>query len=149
MDHPSGPSYGSQWRELCEVSSGSENLTGLERVSELLQPVLERLGGDVRRIELPNRTTINAKGTLVQSPLARRFSPESVPPCRCGSFWAFTSTPSMGSTPHFNTSLPVDSNRWVGPGVVDAKGGLVVMLTALEALERSEAAQADRLGNSD
>ena len=37
-----------------------------------------------------------------------------------------------------------DDGRLRGPGVVDAKGGIVVMLTALEALERS--ALAGRVG---
>lgn len=42
----------------------------------------------------------------------------------------------------FQTVREVDSNTLNGPGVVDAKGGLIVLLTALEALERSDFAQA-------
>ena len=46
----------------------------------------------------------------------------------------------------FQTVTPVDADTLRGPGVADAKGGLAVMLVALEALERSEPARAGRLG---
>src|SRR3989304_2280040 len=41
----------------------------------------------------------------------------------------------------FQKAVRVDQNTLRGPGVADSKGGLVVMLKALEALERSPYAQ--------
>jgi glutamate carboxypeptidase len=134
-----GPAMAAQLRELCEINSGSENLAGLELVGELLQPVLERLGGDVRRIALPNRTTINAKGTLFRSPLAPAISTRKRPDAPMRVFLGIHIDTVYGADSPFQHITPVDSNRWVGPGVVDAKGGLIVMLTALEALEQSDA----------
>src|SRR5213592_1947833 len=41
----------------------------------------------------------------------------------------------------FQTATRPDPNTLKGPGVIDAKGGLVVLLTALEAIEKSAVAK--------
>jgi glutamate carboxypeptidase len=129
-----------QLHGLCEINSGSENLQGVERVGERLEPALESLGAEVRRIELPDRRTVDSLGMLTQSPLARAISMRKRPDAPVRVFLGIHLDTVYGLDSPFQHVTPVGSDRWVGPGVVDAKGGIVIMLTALEALERSDAA---------
>ncbi len=131
-------------RELCDINSGSENLAGLANVSAALQPRLSRLGGEIRRIGLADRATVNSCGQLEQSPLAPAISVRKRPDAPLRVFLGIHIDTVYGPESAFQKVIASGADRWVGPGVVDAKGGLVVLLAALEAFERSDAA--DRIG---
>jgi glutamate carboxypeptidase len=131
-------------RELCEINSGTENLAGLANVTATLLPTLQRLGGTIRYIDLPYRTTIDNTGQMIHSPLAPAISIRKRPDAARRVFLGIHIDTVYARESPFQHVQEVDANRWVGPGVVDAKGGLVVMLTALEALERGD--QADKAG---
>lgn len=127
--------------ELAEVNSGSLNAAGVNRVRELLQGYCEALGGEAEVLPVAPYTLIDEQGDERHFPLgdALRIRKRPDAPLQiflCG---------------HMDTVFAVDhsfqSVRWLdddtinGPGVADLKGGLMVMLKALEALERSPFAE--------
>ena len=96
------------------------------------------LGGEMRRIELPAAESIDSGGNVVTFPLspALSFSNRAGAPLRA-LLCIHLDTVYPPDHP-FQKVSRLDGHTLRGPGVADAKGGLVVMLTALRALERSE-----------
>jgi len=119
----------------CAVNSGSRNLAGLEATAERLANAFEAVGR-VERIALDPPEEVDATGEL------RR--------CETGPCLRVAVRPEapvqVVLTGHYDTVFPAASgfDRVVerqdgalhGPGVADMKGGLSVMLGALEAFER-------------
>ncbi len=123
--------------EWCEINSGSQNLQGLEKMKSVLIDAFLPLGG-VCEVKLSGEIEqVNSQGNieLQQTGDALVISKRQDAPRQillCG---------------HMDTVFPVDSDFQVvkplskrhlnGPGVSDMKGGLLVMLHALMALEQS------------
>src|SRR5262249_20987572 len=104
--------------EWANINSGSNHLAGLERCAGAIRPVLERLGP----------TITSEQGVIVASK-----RPEAPVRVLLGIHYDTV----YGPDDPFQRVTQIDENTLNGPGVADAKGGIVVMLTALEALERS------------
>ncbi|GAA0690286.1 hydrolase [Marinobacterium maritimum] len=130
--------------ELAEINSGTLNHVGVNRVGEALARLCQPLGGEVEIIPVAPYQHLNSQGELDQFPLgdAVRIRKRPEAPLQvflCG---------------HMDTVFAVDHPfqqvRWLdedtlnGPGVADLKGGLMVMINALMALERSP--WADQIG---
>jgi glutamate carboxypeptidase len=123
------------------VNSGSRNLTGLERVGELLADAFAALPGALRLENPAPVETIDAAGRTVKI-LHGRHLHLTVRP---------TAPVQLLFTGHMDTVFGADhafqETRWLedgvlnGPGVADMKGGLAVMLAALKAVEKSRAAE--------
>jgi glutamate carboxypeptidase len=130
--------------EWAGINSGSENLDGLARMMEALEASFAGLGGEQRRIELPPRRYVDAVGNAVDAPLGESLSVVRRPEAPRRVFLCIHMDTVYGPEHPFQAVETVDEKTLRGPGVTDAKGGLVVMLVALEALERS--GLADQLG---
>jgi glutamate carboxypeptidase len=127
--------------DWCNVNSYTHNLPGLERLGAEIATVLATLGPSIEWLILPPAESIDSRGQIVKQPLARALRARKRPEAKKRLFLGI----------HFDTVYPpdspfqrveqVDTNTLRGPGVIDAKGGLVVLLTALAALERSALAQ--------
>lgn len=118
------------------VNSGSRNLSGLAAMADLLAEAFAPLGA-VRRVPPAEASAMQADGRV--APLAHgdnlHLSVRPQAPVR------------VLLTGHYDTVFgedhPFQSCRWQapgvlnGPGVADMKGGIAVMLAALEALEAS------------
>src|SRR3954452_24060604 len=104
--------------EWANINSGSHNPAGLERCAGAIRPELERLGA---RIATEGGVTIASK------------RPEAPVRVLLGIHYDTV----YGPDDPFQGVTRTDENTLNGPGVADAKGGILVMLTALEALERS------------
>lgn len=128
-------------REWCNINSGSENVEGLERMVAAVMPALDKLGGAVATIPLPPRTIINSNGEAETSPLGKAIIVRKRGDAPLRVLLGIHIDTVYGRTWPFQSVTPIDSGRWRGPGVADAKGGLIVMLTALQALERSGGAE--------
>jgi glutamate carboxypeptidase len=126
------------------VNSGSRNLTGLERMAELLADAFAALPG-VLRLEQPQPVeSIDAGGKTVKIKHGRHLHLTVRP----------TAPVQLLFTGHMDTVFGADhafqQTRWIedgvlgGPGVADMKGGLAAMLAALKAVEKSKLA--DRIG---
>jgi glutamate carboxypeptidase len=126
------------------INSGSRNLTGLERMAEMLTDAFAALPG-VLRLEHPQPVdTVDAAGRTAKLKHGRHLHLTVRP----------TAPVQLLLTGHMDTVFAADhafqQTRWLedgvlnGPGVADMKGGLSVMLAALKAVEKSKLA--DRLG---
>lgn len=130
--------------ELANINSGSHNVIGVKRVADAVAALFAPLGGTSERLTLPALESIDDDGRLVQHALGeavriRKRHDAPVKVLLCGHL----DTVFSADNP-FQHVRPLDSNRLNGPGVADLKGGLIVMLTALQALERSP--WAERIG---
>lgn len=130
--------------QLCNINSGSFHGDGVNRVIDALLPLLEPLGGTAERLDVPPLKQLADDGSWIERPLgqALRVSKRPEAPLQI----------LLGG--HLDTVFPQDSafqsvqrpggETLHGPGVADLKGGLVVMINALRALEHSD--HADALG---
>jgi len=121
-----------------KINSGSYNLAGLARMSDALNSELGTLGAEVSEIELPPQELIDARGEVQRVPLGKALAATKRPDARVLVFLCIHSDTVYAADHAFQTVQRVDDTTLRGPGVADAKGGLVVMLAALAAVERSE-----------
>ncbi|MGB0466003.1 MAG: hydrolase [Pontibacterium sp.] len=123
--------------ELVNLNSGTQNYQGVNAVGALISALFsERLAAPVEKIQLDPWQKITLSGQSVESPLA--------------SLWCLRKRPraplQVLLCGHLDTVFPLESgfqqatylteNTLNGPGAADMKGGLLVMLAALEALEQ-------------
>jgi glutamate carboxypeptidase len=127
--------------EWAAINSGSYNLTGLARFSQILQQHYAGLGGQMSEIDLPPQRVIDERGNEVDVPLAKAISIRKRPQAPRQVFLGIHMDTVYSPDHPFQSVRQADANTLNGPGVVDAKGGLVIMLVALEALERSPLAE--------
>lgn len=121
---------------LVRIHSGSANIPGIEAVGELVRPAFDTLGF---------RTTWHCppgghgREKAARTLVARR--PAKAP--------ALATRPVVFLTAHLDTvfepedrfeGFQVDGPRAIGPGIVDCKGGVVLMLSAISALVQDGAA---------
>jgi glutamate carboxypeptidase len=126
------------------VNSGSRNLTGLERMAELLADAFAALPG-VLRLEHPQPVeAIDPVGKTVQLKHGRHLHLTVRPMAPLQLLFTGHMDTVFGADHAFQETRWLDDGVLNGPGVADMKGGLVVMLAALKAVERSP--YADRLG---
>jgi glutamate carboxypeptidase len=117
------------------INSGSGNLAGLAHMAELIGADLDRLGGTVKLCTPAPHSYPDARGDL--QPVAhgenlhfRRDAPDAV-----NRVLLVGHMDTVFSIDHpFQTPERIDENTVRGPGVADMKGGILVMLTAIEAL---------------
>jgi glutamate carboxypeptidase len=126
--------------DWANINSYSLNTTGVAKLGEAVVKEFSVLGGEVRRHELSPAVRIGFRAQTIHLPLSQAIVISKRP----------TAPVRILFNIHLDTVYPPDSpfqsareeaGVLRGPGVADAKGGLAVMLTALEALERSPDAE--------
>jgi glutamate carboxypeptidase len=137
-----------QHRRMCglvktwaEINSGSYNLSGLAKMAAELKREFAVLGGEISELPLASVTSITADGRQIQTPLGRAISIRKRPDAPVKIFLGIHMDTVFGPDHPFQKVEQINDNTLRGPGVVDAKGGLCVMLIALLALERSPFAE--------
>jgi glutamate carboxypeptidase len=125
-------------------NTGSRNIAGLAAFSTELKRSLSLLGGELREIALQPETTIDNTGHEVRTPLGTAISIRKRPTAPVQVFLGIHYDTVYGIDHPFQHLRRVDDRTLIGPGVADAKGGLCVLLIALEAFERSP--MASKLG---
>jgi glutamate carboxypeptidase len=125
--------------EWANINSGSRNLEGITRLSSELKRHFSALG-EVREHALPPQELIDARGNAVALPLGKALSIEQRTQAPLRVFLGIHMDTVYAADDPFQQVEQIDANTLRGPGVVDAKGGLAVMLIALEAMERSRIA---------
>ncbi|MCW3837905.1 hydrolase [Sphingomonas canadensis] len=126
------------------VNSGTRNLSGLDRMAALLADAFAVLPGDLSLVEPARVETVTPEGKVTATGHGRhlRLSVRPQAPVQV------LLTGHMDTV--FGADHPFQQARWQAdgslnaPGAADMKGGIAVMLAALEALEASPAAA--RLG---
>jgi len=123
------------------INTGSDHLAGLEQLTPLIGEAFDVLGGQRQLIDLAPRESIDSAGQVCRPPLAQAIgiTKRSESPRRV--FLGIHMDTVYPPAPPTPAPQRIDDNTLRGQGVTDAKGGLVVMLVALEAFERSGLAQ--------
>ena len=121
-------------QQLVDINSGTMNLAGVEAVKDILIPKFEALGFKVHWVPMQSQT--NRAGDLVAEH-----------PCPAGEGQCGKKLLLIGhmdtvfeptSTFQKYALVPnIDGKIATGPGVADMKGGLVVMLAALRAIQEA------------
>ncbi|WP_416907050.1 MAG: hydrolase [Polymorphobacter sp.] len=138
------PHMVAQILDWASINSGSRNLAGIRAVADRVEAAFAPLGGEARRVAPRRVTSLDADGREVEIPHGESLHivkrPEA--PVR------------VLLTGHLDTVFPedhpfqrcvwLDEHRLNGPGTADMKGGIAVLLAALETLEASPLAP--RLG---
>ena len=136
------PAMEARIERWCAIQSGSHNRAGIEALSDDVAAAFSPLGAPIERIALPAFASIDENGEATHFETAPALVLRRRPDAPRQVLLAI----------HLDTVFPVDSafqsvhriddDTLGGPGVADAKGGLALLRTALEAFERSDAAEA-------
>lgn len=128
-------------KQWVAVNSFSLNIQGLEQLSRLLQSAFKILGAEISLIHLPPQKILNQEGKFQSHSLGpalviRKRSHAPIQVLFGGHF------DTVYSPLHpFQNLEDAGPDKWRGPGVADMKGGIAILLTSLEALERSPLAE--------
>lgn len=124
-----------------QINSWSENSEGLIKMTEALTTSFTSLNGVIEYIPLPNRQKIDSQGHLTEVPSSSALSVKKERNVPTKVFLAGHMDTVYPPTSSFQQTDQLDSNILRGPGVADMKGGLVILLKALELFERSPFAE--------
>ncbi len=127
--------------ELANLNSGSDNLSGLYRVADWLEDRMDLHHAHFQRIGLPPRRVIDNAGdelAIETGPMLRwDFNPD----CQRKVLLAIHYDTVFPSEDPFQQCELLTSDRLQGPGVADAKGGIMVIRSTLQAIQQYSLAQ--------
>lgn len=123
-----------QWSR---INSGSYHLEGLERMCKALSDHFHWLQGKQEILSLPPLKSVDSRGEEVEIPVGKALRIRKRPSAPIQVFLCGHMDTVFGKDHPFQEPKYLDEKKMNGPGVADLKGGLVVMLKALEAFERS------------
>ncbi|MGY0217671.1 hydrolase [Endozoicomonadaceae bacterium StTr2] len=129
---------------LAEINSGSLNADGVNQVREVLSELVGVLGGEQEVIEVAPFKQIDDNGNEVFHELGKALRVRKRPEAPLQIFFCGHMDTVFAIDHSFQKVTWLDDNTLNGPGVADLKGGLVVMMRAIAALERSP--WADKVG---
>lgn len=123
------------------INSASENIDGLSEMLSVLEDSFAPLKGKIEHLSLPPRSLVSPSGELFTHPLGKAMRITKRPDAPIRIFLAGHMDTVYSPAHPFQTCAPFDGMILNGPGVADMKGGLLIMLTALEALEKHHLAK--------
>lgn len=126
------------------INSSTDNLPGLAKMLAVLEKDFSILDGKMERITLPPRNSISPSGDIMTQYPGQALRITKRPNAPVKIFLAGHMDTVYPLSHPFQHVTRIDENTLRGPGVADMKGGLLIMLTALEALERHP--DAERVG---
>lgn len=127
--------------QLCNINSGSFNGAGVNQVIDALLPMLQPLGGTPERLDVPALKQLADNGQWIELPLGQALHVRKRPDAPLQVLLGGHLDTVFPEDSAFQTVQRTDADTLHGPGVADLKGGLVVMINALHALERSPHAE--------
>lgn len=123
--------------DLCNLNSGTFNLEGLDRVKERLVEEFKPLGGELELLDSDPMSIVDDSGAEVQQQLGQMIHIRKWPDASKKVLLCIHMDTVYPIDHTFQKCKTLDSGHVNGPGVADAKGGIVVMIAALKALEAS------------
>ena len=123
--------------ELAEINSGSTNLDGLKQIKNRLIKLFSSFDTQIDSITLPDLKSIDDTGNEFDQPVGQAISlnKHADAPLQILLMGHMDTVYDINHS--FQNCQWLDDNRLNGPGVADLKGGLVILHTALTALEQS------------
>src|SRR4051812_23362940 len=109
------------------INSYTFNLPGLGKIGAEVEQVLRELGSATEWHDLPAAESIDERGQVVQQPLGRALRAVKRPNAPRQIFLGIHLDTVYPADQPFQRAELIDANTLRGPGVIDAKGGLVVM----------------------
>lgn len=122
------------------INTHPTNLSGLELQMQELKKGFEVLEGQYEELKLPPYTSIDDHGNKVSVNLGKALKITKRPKAPIQLFFAGHMDTVFTKNSTFQ-SVKAQEAKLFGPGVCDMKGGLVVLLKALQALEKSPYAE--------
>tara|TARA_R110002033_G_scaffold119836_4_gene163172 strand:+ start:25459 stop:26667 length:1209 start_codon:yes stop_codon:yes gene_type:complete len=127
-----------------EVNSGTTNLDGLQTVAALLADAFSVLPGDTRLVDPAPVEAVRADGTVDQIQRGQHLMVSVRPEAAVRILLTGHMDTVFPADHAFQQITEVEDGVLNGPGLADMKGGISVMLGALQLLEQS--AYASRIG---
>lgn len=119
------------------VNSGTRNVAGLNTVAGMLADSFAALPGEVSLIDPDPVDTVEPDGTVRAIEHGRHLLVQVRPEAPVRMLFTGHMDTVYGETHAFQAMRYTDPNTLNGPGAADMKGGLSVMLAALQAVEAS------------
>lgn len=119
------------------INSHALNYEGLKEQIEALKKAFIPLDGAMEELTLDPMPHIDEKGNLVKTPLGKALHITKRKNAPIQIFLGGHMDTVYPKNSPFQRIEEKENNVWVGPGIADMKGGLVIMLFALQALEKS------------
>ncbi|MBS9777462.1 MAG: hydrolase [Gammaproteobacteria bacterium] len=130
--------------EWANINSGSYHIDGIAKYRGVLQAafasVLDK-HDSIEVITLPTFEVVDSEGNIVEQKVSEGLVIRKRPHVKKRVLLCGHMDTVFPQEHHFQTCKYIGSNTLNGPGVADMKGGIVVMLTALQALESHDVAQ--------
>jgi len=123
-----------QW---VNTNSGSDNMTGLAQQAAALKSAFSVLEPEIREIALKPAARISDGGETVEEPVGKALVMTKHPDALVQVLLLGHMDTVFPENSPFQKAEMLDEKTMRGPGAADMKGGIMVMLKALEALERS------------
>jgi glutamate carboxypeptidase len=123
-------------QRLCNQNSGTFNLAGLASVAEILLAEFACLDATAELFDSRPQEAIGDDGQPILRPLGRILHLRKRPSAARQVLLCIHADTVYGVDSSFQECRWLSDGRLNGPGVADAKGGLVVMLYALKAFEQ-------------
>lgn len=130
--------------EWANINSGSHNEVGLAHMSEKLKEAFSILPATINTVTHPSQTIISSKGRPLSPSTATHLHLTIRPKAPLQVLFTGHFDTVFGQDHPFKEVKYLDSETLGGPGVADMKGGLAVMLAALQSFEQHP--DKDRLG---
>ncbi|MEM8783593.1 MAG: hydrolase [Planctomycetota bacterium] len=122
------------------INSGSAHRAGLDAMFDALEPELARIAGGVERVPLPDAARVDDAGVVRTEASADALRARVRPGAPHQALLVIHFDTVYGSDHPFQKVVRTQDEAFGdalhGPGVADAKGGIAVMLAALDAFER-------------
>jgi len=126
------------------INSGSYNTEGVRAQAKALADNFLWLGGDIAHHPMAPYSELDHAGNHIERPMAEAMTITKRPDAPIQVLLGGHMDTVYGMDHPFQKPRYISETIMNGPGVADLKGGLVVMLKALEALEKHP--QAERVG---
>jgi glutamate carboxypeptidase len=144
MFEPDLPAMLDKLYSLCEQNSGSTNLEGLNNTKNMLVEYFSSIADTISEHSMPKLEHYSMQGKLIEQQYGDALLIRKRPELKRRILLVGHMDTVFPSHSHFQHIKKLDKNTLNGPGVADMKGGLVVMLHALQAFEKN--AYASKLG---
>ncbi len=126
-----------QVQNWAAINSGSGNLDGLATTANLLADAFSALPGEVTLVEPEPVDRVLSDGAVTTVAHGRHLLMTVRPECPTQLLFTGHMDTVFPADHHFQTLRWLDDGTLNGPGVADMKGGIAVMLAALNAAESS------------
>lgn len=126
-----------QLHQFCEINSSTDNLAGLKMMHQTLQSAFIPLADEIQSRSSPDLTIMNMSGETTLQTCGDALFIRKRPELKRRILLSGHMDTVYGSHHPFQRLTYVNDNQIVGPGTADMKGGLIVMLHALRAFEKT------------